>query len=273
MRMETAAVRLAAKTSAGGGQVGKKCYAGVTASLRNAAGAGFERGKPLAGVLCQQGRPELLHQRRQPVFSMGGGDNSAGVSYRPRRSPHWSVRRGGLQRWGRNGHSGNKLSVHPCRERFSGNRQAGGGRSRLHSDSGRARVGKNHPFAGSDSADRRKAVRQRGGRAGRAVPGGAGTGKEDGHSHRLSQISGNRYGAQNHGAGLHRRGRDHGGGGRPGASPGGELRRAAAGDCPRYVCGGFAAQVGLPSAGGKWGVPNASDFTAGQVLPGGEAAL
>ena len=72
MRMETAAVRLAAKTSAGGGQVGKKCYAGVTASLRNAAGAGFERGKPLAGVLRQQGRPELLHQRRQSVTAPGG---------------------------------------------------------------------------------------------------------------------------------------------------------------------------------------------------------
>ena len=94
MRMETAAVRLAAKTSAGGGQVGEKRFAGAAASAGDAAGAGFERGKPLAGVLCQQGRPELLHQRRQPVFSMGGGDNSAGVSYRPRGTPHWSVRRG-----------------------------------------------------------------------------------------------------------------------------------------------------------------------------------
>ena len=55
MRMETVAVRLAAKTSAGGGQVGEKRFAGAAASAGDAAGTGFERGKPLAGVLCQQG--------------------------------------------------------------------------------------------------------------------------------------------------------------------------------------------------------------------------
>ncbi len=120
----------------------------------------------------KSGGPDVCSERGQPLFPLGSGIRSRGVSDHPRRPSHGPLRGSGGKGRNRNGFADLHLHVHPGGTGFSRPCPKGGRAGGVYFNFGRSRQRKNHPPAGPYPPAKPKNGRWRGGRAGRTVPGG-----------------------------------------------------------------------------------------------------